>query len=175
MGDIDKMSPRERIKKAINHQETDRIPLDFGGTALTGIQASTYAKLRKTLGLKDKPVKVVGPFQMLAEVESEIREKLRADVISLEMSSTIFGFPNKGWKPWRLFDGTQVLVPKKFTTTPDEEGNIYLYPQGDTSVPASAKMPKGGYYFDALIRQEPIDEKNLDPKEMGTATVFGSS
>lgn len=165
MGGIDKMSPRERIKKAINHQETDRIPLDFGGTALTGIQASTYAKLRKALGLKDKPVKVVEPYQMLAEVEPEVREKLGVDVMSPELSSTVFGFPNKGWKPWRLFDGTQVMVPEKFTTEPDEGGNIYLYPQGDTSVPASVKMPKGGYYFDALIRQDPIDEKNLDAKE----------
>ena len=60
------MTSRERVKKAINHQETDRIPLDLGSTMVTGIQASTYAKLRKALGLRDQPVKIIDPFQMLA-------------------------------------------------------------------------------------------------------------
>jgi len=36
---------------------------------------------------------------------------------------------------------------------------------GDTSAPPSGHMPKDGYYFDAIIRQEPIDEDNLDYKD----------
>ena len=57
------------------------------------------------------------------------------------------------------------MVPEKFTTTPDNKGNIYLYPQGDTTVRPRAKIPEGGYYFDALIRQESLNEKHLCPKE----------
>jgi len=159
------MTSRERIKKSINHQTPDRIPLDLGSTLVTGIQASTYAKLRNALGLKDRPVKVVEPYQMLAEVEQEVIEKIGVDTIGLWPLTTLFGFKNENWKPWRLFDGTKVLVPEKFITTKDEEGNIYLYPQGDTTVSPSGKMPKGGYYFDAIVRQEPIDDKKLDPEE----------
>ena len=40
-----------------------------------------------------------------------------------------------------------------------------MYPQGDESVPASAKMPHGGYYFDSIIRQKPIDDAKLDPAD----------
>ena len=60
-------------------------------------------------------------------------------------------------------DGLQVLVPKDFNVTRDAAGNLYAYPQGDTSVPASGVMPKGGYYFDAIIRQPslPADDANL--------------
>lgn len=159
------MTSRKRVKKAINHQETDRIPLDLGSTQVTGIQPSPYAKLRKALDLKDKPVKIIDPFQILAEVELEVREKLGIDTIGLWLPTNIFGFKNEDWKPWRLFDGTRVMVPEKFTAIPDKEGNVYLYPHGDTSVPPCAKMPRGGYYFDVLVRQEPIDEKNLNPED----------
>ena len=159
------MTSRERIKRAVNHQVPDRIPLDLGSTLVTGIQASPYAKLRKALGLKEKPVKVIDPFQILAEVEPEVREKLGVDTIGLWLPTNIFGFKNENWKPWRLFDGTKVMVPEKFVTTRDDKGDIYIYPQGDTSAPPCARMPNGGYYFDVLVRQEPIDEKNLNPED----------
>lgn len=159
------MTSREKIRKAINHEEPDRIPLDLGSTLVTGIQASIYAKLKRALGLKDQLVKVIDPFQILAYVEPEVIEKLGVDTVGLWLSTNIFGFKNENWKPWRLFDGTKVTVPKKFITTTDNEGNIYLYPQGDTSVSPCAKMPKGGYYFDVLVRQETIDEEHLDPEE----------
>jgi len=159
------MNSRERARKAINHQETDRIPLDLGSTLVTGIQASTYAKLRQALGLKDKLVKIADPFQMLGEVDLEVIEKLGIDTIGLWLPTNVFGFKNENWKPWKLFDGTKVLVPEKFTTKRDDEGNIYLYPQGDNSVPPGAKMPREGYYFDLLVRQEPLNERNLNPED----------
>jgi hypothetical protein len=37
-----------------------------------------------------------------------------------------------------------------------------MYPEGDRSVPPSGRMPKGGFYFDTIVRQEPIDDDHLD-------------
>ena len=159
------MNSRERVRKALNHQETDRIPLDLGSTLVTGIQASTYAKLRQALGLKDETVKIADPYQMLGEVDLEVIEKLGIDTIGIWLPSNIFGFKNENWKPWNLSDGTRVLVPGKFTNKRDPEGNLYLYPQGDRSFPPCAKMPKEGYYFDTLVRQEPLNERNLNPED----------
>ncbi|GAG57489.1 unnamed protein product, partial [marine sediment metagenome] len=159
------MTSRERVREAINHRKTDRIPLDLGSTTVTGIQASAYAKLRKALGLKDQAIKIIDPFQMLAKVEPEIIEKLGIDTIGLWLPTTAFGFKNENWKSWRLFDDTKVMVPEKFIIKKDDKGNIYIYPQGDTSAPPCAKMPKGGYYFDVLVRQELVDKKKLNPKE----------
>ena len=159
------MTSRERIRKAINHEESDRIPIDLGSTPVTGIAASTYAKLRAALGLARRRVKVIEPFQMLAEVDWEVIEKLAVDTIGVPTPTTMFGFVNENWKPWRLFDGTEVLIPGLFNTSQDKDGNLLLYPHGDTSAPPSGKMPKGGYYFDGIVRQEPIDEKHLDPLE----------
>jgi hypothetical protein len=161
------MNSRERVRRAIEHQETDRVPVDFGGTAVTGIMASTVSKLRQALGLdaEGTPVKVVEPYQVLGEIGDDLREALGIDTIPLTNRGTMFGFLNEGWKPWRLFDGTKVLVPEKFNTEPSENGDILMYPEGDHSAPPSGRMPKGGFYFDAIVRQPPIDEDALNVED----------
>ena len=159
------MTSRERVKKALNHEIPDKVPLDLGSTPTTGIAASSLSKLRKTLGLADRPVKVHEPYQILGLVEEDVLDALEVDVVGIEMRNTFFGYPNDRWKPWRTGDGTDVLVGEGFTTTVDEHGDTLIYPAGDITAQPSAKMPKGGFYFDMLVRQEPIDEDHLDPKE----------
>jgi len=161
------MLPRERIINTLNHKPVDRVPLDLGGTLCTGAHVSIIAKLRKVLGLdkKGKPVKVAEPYQMLGEAAIDLLEALEIDVINLPGHRNFFGFENTGWKPWRTFDGTNVLVPEKFNTEPEPNGSILQYPEGDKSAPASAKMPKGGFYFDTIIRQQPIDDSKLNPED----------
>ena len=46
---------------------------------MTGIQATTYARLRGALGLADEPVRIEEPFQLLAEVEEPVRRALGID------------------------------------------------------------------------------------------------
>jgi hypothetical protein len=64
-----------------------------------------------------------------------------------------------------MFNGLEVLVPEDFNVTIDDRGDTLIYPEGDTSVPPSGRMPKGGYFFDCIVRQEPIDEDHLDPAD----------
>lgn len=159
------MTSRERLQKALNHQEANRIPIDLGSTAVTGMAASSVFKLRVALGLGDKPVKVIDPCQILGEIDEELRQALGIDVIGVRGPTNDFGFENKDWKPWKLFDGTPVLVPGDFNTEPEPNGDILQYPQGDKSALPSGRMPKGGYYFDAIIRQSPIEETKLNPQD----------
>ena len=161
------MTGRERILAALNHEETDKLPIDFGGTMVTGIAASTVYKIRQSLGLDEPgtPVKVIDPFQMLGEVAPDLREALGIDTTGIFKSTNMFGFKNEDWKRWTMFDGTPVLVPGDFNTEPDENGDILMYPEGDKSAPPSGRMPKGGYYFDAIVRQEPFEEDELDPED----------
>ena len=161
------MTSRERVKAALNHQGPDRVPVDFGGTFETGIAASTVYYLRQALGLNssDDRVKVVEPYQMLGEIKNDLRDAMSVDTTALYNTGTAFGFPLKNWKPWKTFDGAKMLVPGLFNTEPDENGDIYMYPEGDRSVPASAVMPQDGYYFDSIIRQHPIDDDNLNVED----------
>ena len=159
------MTSRERVRAVLQHQLPDRIPLDLGGTMATGIAASTYAKLRTALGLPRQPVKIAEPLQLLGGVEPEVRELLGIDVIGIDPPMTIFGFRNEGWQSWCLADWTDVLVPEKFVTTTDQHGDTFIYPQGDLNVAPSGHLPKDGYYFDVITRQQPIDEANLSPED----------
>jgi hypothetical protein len=149
------MNSRERVQRTLSHQEPDRIPVDLGGSEVTGMHASVVYRLRQALGLDSPgtPVKVIEPYQMLGEIDLDLLDFFGGDVVPLTSPTTIFGFRNEGWKPWRMFDGTPVLVPEGFNTEPEPNGDILLYPEGDRSAPPSGRMPRGGWYFDAITRQ----------------------
>jgi hypothetical protein len=161
------ISSRERVHLALNHQEADRIPLDLGGSVVTGMHASSVYNVRQALKLDapGTPVKVIEPYQMLGEIEPDLVEALNIDVVPLISQTTLFGFKNEGWKPWTTFDGTPVLVPEGFNTEPEPNGDILMYPEGDKTAPPSGRMPKGGWYFDTIIRQEPIDDDKLNVED----------
>ncbi len=161
------MDSRQRVQKALSHENPDYVPLDLGASAVTGMQVSSVYQLRQALGLDSPgtPVKVVEPYQMLGEIAPDLIEALGIDVVGLGGTKTLFGFENRDWKPWTLFDGTPVLVPEAFNTEPEPNGDILMYPEGDRSVPPSGRMPKGGYYFDTIVRQEPIDEASLNVED----------
>ncbi len=155
---------RERVLTSLAHRSPDRVPVDFGSTAVTGIHVSCVADLREQYGLERRPVKVHEPYQMLGLIESDLMDALGLDVQGVFPRKTMFGFPNERWKEWR-FNGLDVLVPGEFNTTQDENGDTLIYPEGDLAAPPSGRMPKDGYFFDAIVRQEPIDEARLNPED----------
>lgn len=161
------MNSRERILLALNHKEADRIPLDLGGCGQTGMHVSTVYALRQALKLDPPgtPVKVIESFQMLGEIKPDLQEILGVDAVGLGGTTNFFGFKNEGWKPWTTFDGTPVLVPGLFNTEPNENGEIFMYPEGDRSALPCAKMPNGGFYFDTVVRQPPIEDANLNVED----------
>ena len=159
------MNSKTRIKDALNHIQPDRIPIDFGATALSGFHVSCVEKLREHFNLEKRPVKAYEPYQMLGLVEEDLAEAMKVDVTSLSTDYTMFGFKNENWKLWQTPWGQEVLVAEKFNTTKDKNGNILIYPQGDLSAPARGKMPKSGYFFDTIIIQDEIDDDNLNPED----------
>ena len=157
------MTGKQKLVQALDHNGGP-VPVDFGSTATTGMHVSVVEALRKHYGLEDRPVKVNEPYQMLGEVEPDLREAMGADVVGVHPRGTFFGFPLGDWKEWQTPWGQNVLVPGDFNVTMD--GNdVLIYPEGDMSVPPSGRMPEGGFFFDSIIRQEPIDDDNLDPED----------
>ncbi len=155
---------RERLARTLNHQQPDRIPIDFGGTSVTGVHASCVAALRDYYGLEQRPVRIHEPSQMLGLVDEDLQDAMGVDVSGLFRRGTKWGFPMDRWKPW-TFNGLEVLVPEGFNVTTDDRGDTLIYPEGDTSVPPSGRMPKNGFFFDCIVRQEPFDEDRLNPED----------
>lgn len=154
------MTSKEKLNLALNHK-AGPIPIDLGASAVTGIHCETLAALRDLLGLDRKKIKIIDPYQMLGEVDEDVQEALGVDVLPLWEEHSMTGARLRDFKDWTTPWGQEVLVPGDFNCTEDNEGNTYAYPQGDTSVPPSLRMPKSGKFFDAIDRQQPYDEDNL--------------
>jgi len=164
------MNYRDHVASIVGHVE-GKVPIDFGAGPTSGVHVSTVAELRDYYGLKKRPVKVIEPFQMLGEVDSELQDIIGIGCEGICGRTNFFGFENKDWKEWRTPWGQEVLVPRDFNATRSEGGDTLLYPLGDTSAPPSGRMPSGGWFFDAIIRQEDIDLDEVDAK--GNKEEFG--
>ena len=140
-----KLTSRERVLKALRHEEADRIPIDFGAMASTGIMALAYAQLKKYLGITTGHVRVFDIGQQLAEVEPEILDRFGVDVISLEQS--LIGEQPGRWKPWRLPDGTACQVPAELDIRPDEERGGWLI--WENGIPTQ-RMSDSCLYFESI-------------------------
>ena len=154
---------RQRVLDALAHRGGG-VALDFGSTSVTGIHATIVAALRQHYGLERRPVRIHEPMQMLAIVEDDLAEAMGVDTIGVPRRRAHFGLLFDRWKPWR-FRGLDVEVSADFNVTEADNGDALMHPQGDVSVPPSGRMPKDGFFFDAIIRQKPIDLDHLDPAD----------
>ena len=159
------MTSKERVLAALRHQQPDAVPVDFGSTAVTGIHVQIIAALRDHYGLEKRLVKALEPYQMLGTIDEDLKQVLGIDLEGVVPPETMFGFRNENWRPWRLDSGLEVLVPENFKITKEPNGDTLIYPKGDLTSPASGRMPKNGFFFDSIIRQDPIVEEDLDPRD----------
>ena len=134
---------RDRVRQALSHQGSDRIPVDFGATAVTGIHCRVVEAVRKHYGLSYKPVKIVDTFQMLGEVDRDLADAMGVDCIGVGGTRDIFDHDTECMHeqvtPW----GQKVLVPIQLDLTQDKEIKTILRVQLCRTV-VSLSMPSKG-------------------------------
>ncbi|MGK7394414.1 MAG: uroporphyrinogen decarboxylase family protein [Candidatus Cyclobacteriaceae bacterium M3_2C_046] len=156
------MTTLEKVKATLNHQDPEGLVVDIGSTGVTGIHVLAIEKLRQYYGLPQQPIKVIEPYQMLGQVDEDLARVIGLDIAGVMGPANMLGVKLNGtWKTMQTFWGQEVLVPEDFNTSLDEEGNLLVYPEGDTEAPPSAKMPQKSYFFDAIVRQPPVEEDKL--------------
>ena len=74
------MNSRERVQRALSHQEPDRVPFDLGGTGLSTIHVTAYRNLRLHLGLAEVEPRVAFLAEQLVLVDEDLAQRLDADV-----------------------------------------------------------------------------------------------
>lgn len=78
------LNPRDRVNKALNHEETDRPPLDLGSTPNTTIAKIAYDNLRKYLGISlDSEPRVMSQSLQVVEIDEPVLERLHVDTRSI--------------------------------------------------------------------------------------------
>lgn len=110
------MTSRERVLAAINHRTGDRVPVDVGGTEVTGLHGIAYNQLQAHLGLEAVPPRLFHVYMQLAAVEDRVRARFGGDVVRLSIGA-------REWKPWTLSDGSACEVPAKWVPRRGEDGS----------------------------------------------------
>ncbi|RPJ36618.1 MAG: hypothetical protein EHM35_07820 [Planctomycetaceae bacterium] len=129
------MNSRERVARALNHEEPDRIPIDFGGTVCSSIHRDAYVQLKRYLGMDGEALTIVDPFQQLPYLDEVLLERLGADFCMLQL-------PAVEMQPVELF----------------EDGSYYAFVD---RWGAKVHMPKdGGLYYDWV--EFPILEATME-------------
>jgi uroporphyrinogen decarboxylase len=94
------MTSRERFRKAIHHEQPDRVPVDVGQDFHNGIHEVAYANLLKHLGETDK-IRLYDQMQHLAVVKESVLNRLRADTryvfANAPASFTLTKSPDGSW------------------------------------------------------------------------------
>ena len=76
-------SSYDRVNAALHHKEADRIPFDFGGTEVTGMNIRSYRRLRDYLGLPNIEPTIVDTKQQLAYIDEDVQNALKVDVCNV--------------------------------------------------------------------------------------------
>ena len=136
-----KITPRERVMAAFQHREADRVPIDCAGHRSSGIAAIAYARLRKHLGLPEKPIRVYDPIQQLAIVDSDVLDMFGIDAIELGRA---FANDDASWADWVLPDGTPCQMPAWALPERGKEEWVLRSASGKVL----GRMPDGALYFE---------------------------
>lgn len=121
------MTGRERIRNALQHKETDRVPVDFGGHRSSGIAVQSYRKLREALGLPPSKLYVYDFIQQLVLIEDDVYQKIPTDVVQL---AQVYLKRPDYWKDWTLEDGTPCKIPAFIDVVRTDEGDAVYGPNG---------------------------------------------
>jgi uroporphyrinogen decarboxylase len=93
------MTSRERFRKAVRHEEPDRVPIDMGQDFHNGIHEIAYRNLLARLGETDE-IRLYDPMQHLARVKETILDRLHVD------TRYVFANAPAGFAPAIAVDGS---------------------------------------------------------------------
>jgi uroporphyrinogen decarboxylase len=160
------LTHRQRVLTALNHQQPDRVPVDFGGHRSSGIAALLYPRLCDALGLEPRPVRVYDPTQQLAIIDEDVLDRLGVDTIELGRG---FALQEQDWADWVLPDGTPCLLPA--WVRPERQPGQWVIRSKTGRV--VARMPDGALYFEQchwpFLEKDDLDnlEEALDDQMWG--------
>ena len=136
------MTPRQRILTAIAHKEPDRVPVDLGSTASSGISAIAYSNLKKHLSIHTGHTRIYDVVQQLAQPEDDILDRFGIDVVDI---GRMFNTADEDWYDITMPNGHTAQYPAWFTPVRCDDGAWEVFTEDGTKI---ARMPPTGTFFD---------------------------
>ena len=109
------MNSRERVLRVFNHQEADKVPVDFGGTVVTCIDIDAHKKLKKHLNIIDDNDMIIDYTMGTVEPCNQLKSLFESDFqrVSLNVIPPViinntycdgFGMKLRKAEPYEYFD-----------------------------------------------------------------------
>lgn len=135
------MNSRERVVKALNHEEPDRVPVDLGGSLTNASMVKkAHDDLRKYLNIEGGNDEFVDWIMQIVRPDERILKEFEVDVYGIGPRN----FSERPPKDWKLVT--------------DEDENYYYY-QDEWGI--KYRMSKReGYYFE--IMENPLANSNME-------------
>jgi uroporphyrinogen decarboxylase len=131
------MTPRQRVRAVLERKEPDRLPIDCGGTDVTGMHGMAYNAVKKYLNIGNGKTQLFHVYMQLASVEESVRRRLSADVVRLS-------FEPKQWKASTLPDGSSCEVPEGWNPEKLPDGSEVL--MGGDGQPMIKRLPDAAWF-----------------------------
>jgi len=162
------MSSRNRLLKALNHEQPDRIPIDLGGNQ-TGIHRFAYEALLNHLGIADQTV-IMDAVQQLARPCEAVLERFHVDTryIAAKSPDSFAGVIEQNHRNGRLWHNLRDEFGVVWSMPDDHPYymDISYHPLADATLAdvASYPFPKGDdpSRFDGL-RHQALKIRNETP------------
>ncbi len=155
------MNARERVLAAINHEETDRVPIDCDSTCVTSVNLKAYGNLRRKLGMTDGTARVFHTWVQTPEIEPQIAERLHVDTVTLPRYKMSLGIANAEFKSWQFVDGTDFLVPVDFEPSINADGDFEWWEHG-IKIAEAPKEGTQGFAVKHFPLEHATTEKEID-------------
>lgn len=95
------MTSKQRIISEIKHKESDKIPVDLGGSVQSTIHVYTYSNLKEALRINSGNIEIMDFFILAAKVEDQVRNALKIDTVPILPPFDALGVRNDvGKKDW---------------------------------------------------------------------------
>ncbi|MCL2464668.1 MAG: hypothetical protein FWF28_06340 [Micrococcales bacterium] len=120
------------------------MPIDFGSTRSSGINALAYADLIEYLGHAGD-TRVFDMRQLLAEPDEFVRHRMGTDVVQLHRLCPSLGVRVDSYRQGALPGGRPALVPRDFACETTREGTDLIR---DGRGRVVFRRPKGGLFFE---------------------------
>jgi uroporphyrinogen decarboxylase len=156
------MNSRERILAAVEHRETDRVPVDMGSTPSSGISAIAYGNLKRHLGITTGHTRIYDVCQQVAQPEETILNRFGVDVVDIGRA---FNTRDEDWYDVTLADGQTGQYPARFHPEPQPDGSWIARNKNGVDL---AYMPAGGTFFDQTCFPY-LDGYPADYRDLGGA------
>ena len=135
------MNSRERVKKVINHEIPDRIPIDLGGTPATSISPLAYHNLRTKLKINKDMFYIPNFVFQSVYPENEVLELFNVDIIDAGRAF----IQSIEWEKWKLNEEVECLIPAYIDIEENLDGETFIKNEEGIVI---AKKRKDALYFD---------------------------